>query len=111
MIWVVYPGCGSRIRIQVSKRQRIRIHSTASSSINSRFNKKVKTLNFFLKAKKRAPSIIYIDEIDAIGRQRNMGAGGSMDGGEADQTLNQLLVEMDGMGSAANVILLASTNR
>ncbi len=40
-----------------------------------------------------------------------MGAGGSMDGGEADQTLNQLLVEMDGMGSAANVILLASTNR
>ncbi len=40
-----------------------------------------------------------------------MGQGGSMDGGEADQTLNQLLVEMDGMGSATNVILLASTNR
>ncbi len=78
---------------------------------NSRFKTKVKTQNFFLKAKKRAPSIIYIDEIDAIGRQRNMGAGGSMDGGEADQTLNQLLVEMDGMSSAANVILLASTNR
>lgn len=67
--------------------------------------------NLFDEAKKRAPSIIYIDEIDAIGRQRNMGAAGPMDGGEADQTLNQLLVEMDGMGSATNVILLASTNR
>jgi spastic paraplegia protein 7 len=67
--------------------------------------------NLFEEAKKRAPSIIYIDEIDAIGRQRNMGASGPLDGGEADQTLNQLLVEMDGMGSATNVILLASTNR
>jgi len=67
--------------------------------------------NLFAEAKKRAPSIIFIDEIDAIGRQRNMGQGGSADGGEADQTLNQLLVEMDGMGSAVNVILLASTNR
>jgi len=67
--------------------------------------------NLFSEAKKRAPAIIFIDEIDAIGRQRNMGGGGPMDGGEGDQTLNQLLVEMDGMGSATNVILLASTNR
>merc|ERR1719508_253916 len=67
--------------------------------------------NLFSEAKKRAPAIIFIDEIDAIGRQRNMSQGGPMDGGEGDQTLNQLLVEMDGMGSAANVILLASTNR
>ena len=67
--------------------------------------------SLFAEAKKRAPSIIYIDEIDAIGKQRNMGQGGSADGGEADQTLNQLLVEMDGIGSATNVILLASTNR
>jgi len=67
--------------------------------------------NLFSEAKKRAPAIIFIDEIDAIGRQRNMGGRGPMDGGEGDQTLNQLLVEMDGMGSAANVILLASTNR
>merc|ERR1719295_871539 len=67
--------------------------------------------NLFSEAKKRAPAIIFIDEIDAIGRQRNMGSAGPMDGGEGDQTLNQLLVEMDGMGSAANVILLASTNR
>jgi ATP-dependent Zn protease len=107
MIRVVHPGCGSRIRIQGSKRYRITVPQHCII-INK---KKVKNTNFFLKAKKRAPSIIYIDEIDAIGRQRNMGAGGSMDGGEADQTLNQLLVEMDGMGSAANVILLASTNR
>lgn len=69
--------------------------------------------SLFAEARKRAPSIIYIDEIDAIGKQRdgggsNMGGGG---GGEADQTLNQLLVEMDGMGSTSNVILLASTNR
>jgi hypothetical protein len=127
MIRVVHPGSGSRIPdADPGSRMRMmdpgsgsrgqkgtgsRIRNTASSSINSRFKKKVKTQHFFLKAKKRAPSIIYIDEIDAIGRQRNMGAGGSMDGGEADQTLNQLLVEMDGMGSAANVILLASTNR
>lgn len=69
--------------------------------------------NLFAEARKMAPSIIYIDEIDAIGRQRNQGQGGSSDGstGEAEQTLNQLLVEMDGMGTKENVILLASTNR
>merc|ERR1719391_1832273 len=67
--------------------------------------------NLFAEARKRAPSIIFIDEIDAIGRKRSEGKGGPMDGGEADQTLNQLLVEMDGMGTAANVILIASTNR
>jgi len=67
--------------------------------------------SLFKEARSRAPSIIYIDEIDAIGKQRNQGKGGPMDGGEADQTLNQLLVEMDGMGSTSNVILLASTNR
>jgi len=69
--------------------------------------------NLFAEARKRSPSIIYIDEIDAIGRQRNQGKGGDMGGstGEAEQTLNQLLVEMDGMGTKENVILLASTNR
>merc|ERR1719369_1884524 len=67
--------------------------------------------SLFAEARKRAPSIIYIDEIDAIGKARD--GGGPMSGqtGEADQTLNQLLVEMDGMGSTSNVILLASTNR
>merc|ERR1719397_1644950 len=61
--------------------------------------------------RKRAPSIIYIDEIDAIGKKRNEGQGAGMGNQEGDQTLNQLLVEMDGMGSTADVILLASTNR
>merc|ERR1719309_702784 len=67
--------------------------------------------NLFAEARKRAPSIIYIDEIDAIGKKRD--SGNQMDGGagEAVQTLNQLLVEMDGMGTKENVILLASTNR
>merc|ERR1719295_219205 len=66
--------------------------------------------SLFAEARKRAPSIIYIDEIDAIGKKRSEGQGtGSNQEGE--QTLNQLLVEMDGMSSTSNVILLASTNR
>lgn len=69
--------------------------------------------DLFSEGKKRAPCIIYIDEIDAIGRQRSgnesMGQGGSS--GESEQTLNQLLVEMDGMASKAGVLMLASTNR
>ena len=71
--------------------------------------------DLFKEARKRSPSIIYIDEIDAIGRKRSGGAG-SGDGrstGEAEQTLNQLLVEMDGITSSVegNVIMIASTNR
>lgn len=66
--------------------------------------------DLFKEAKKRAPCIIYIDEIDAIGRRRSdLGAEGST--GEEEQTLNQLLVEMDGMATKEGVILLASTNR
>lgn len=66
----------------------------------------------FKEARKRAPCIIYIDEIDAIGRQRSSGSG-SFDGasGESEQTLNQLLVEMDGMATREGVLMLASTNR
>jgi len=67
--------------------------------------------NLFAEARKRAPSIIYIDEIDAIGKKRNEGQGAGVGNQEGDQTLNQLLVEMDGMGSTSNVILMASTNR
>ncbi|XP_071448663.1 mitochondrial inner membrane m-AAA protease component paraplegin, partial [Hetaerina americana] len=72
--------------------------------------------DLFKEAKKRAPCIIYIDEIDAIGRKRSTarsGAGGPLDGasGEGEQTLNQLLVEMDGMASKEGVLMLASTNR
>ncbi|UYV61543.1 K02A2.6-like [Cordylochernes scorpioides] len=65
--------------------------------------------DLFSEARKRAPSIIYIDEIDTIGRNRSMGEVG--ESREEEQTLNQLLVEMDGMASTEGVIMLASTNR
>ena len=67
--------------------------------------------DLFKQAKKRKPCIIYIDEIDAIGRKRS--EGGMLDGasGESEQTLNQLLVEMDGMASNKGVLVIASTNR
>ena len=55
------------------------------------------------------PCIIFIDEIDAVGRQRGAGLGGGHD--EREQTLNQLLVEMDGFDERANIILIAATNR
>merc|ERR1719210_1256427 len=76
--------------------------------------------SLFAEARKRSPAIIYIDEIDAIGRKRSGvgggaggGGGGGSSGGEAEQTLNQLLVEMDGIVSSTegNVIMIASTNR
>lgn len=65
--------------------------------------------DLFEQAKAAAPAIIFVDEIDAVGRQRGAGFGGGHD--EREQTLNQLLVEMDGFDSKAGVILLASTNR
>ena len=67
--------------------------------------------DLFKEARTRTPCIIYIDEIDAIGRRRGQGGGSGVGDGEGEQTLNQLLVEMDGMGSKSGVILLASTNR
>jgi cell division protease FtsH len=65
--------------------------------------------DLFKKAKRNAPCIIFIDEIDAVGRQRGAGLGGSHD--EREQTLNQILVEMDGFETDANVIIIAATNR
>ncbi len=65
--------------------------------------------DLFDQAKKEAPSIIFIDEIDAVGRQRGAGLGGGHD--EREQTLNQLLVEMDGFGVNTGVIVMAATNR
>lgn len=67
--------------------------------------------DLFNEARKRAPCIIYIDEIDAVGRKRSGSLGNTGTTGESEQTLNQLLVEMDGMASKENVIMLASTNR
>jgi len=65
--------------------------------------------DLFDQAKKHAPAIVFIDEIDAVGRQRGAGLGGGHD--EREQTLNQLLVEMDGFGNNAGVIVMAATNR
>jgi len=65
--------------------------------------------DLFEQGKKHAPCIIFIDEIDAVGRHRGAGLGGGHD--EREQTLNQLLVEMDGFETGSNVIVLAATNR
>ena len=65
--------------------------------------------DLFEQAKKNAPSLVFIDEIDAVGRQRGAGLGGGHD--EREQTLNQLLVEMDGFGANEGIIMIAATNR
>lgn len=65
--------------------------------------------DLFEQAKRNAPCIVFIDEVDAVGRQRGAGLGGSHD--EREQTLNQILVEMDGFDSNTNVIVIAATNR
>jgi cell division protease FtsH len=65
--------------------------------------------DMFENAKKNAPCIIFIDEIDAVGRQRGAGLGGGND--EREQTLNQMLVEMDGFETNLGVIVVAATNR
>ncbi len=65
--------------------------------------------DLFSQAKKQSPAIVFIDEIDAVGRQRGAGLGGGHD--EREQTLNQLLVEMDGFGANEGVIIIAATNR
>ena len=65
--------------------------------------------DLFAKAKKNSPCIVFIDELDAVGRQRGAGLGGSND--EREQTLNQILVEMDGFDATTNIIIIAATNR
>ncbi len=65
--------------------------------------------DLFDQAKRNSPAIVFVDEIDAVGRQRGAGLGGSHD--EREQTLNQILVEMDGFDSSSNVIVVAATNR
>ena len=65
--------------------------------------------DLFAQAKATAPSIIFVDEIDAVGRQRGAGLGGGND--EREQTLNQLLAEMDGFDASTSVIVIAATNR
>ena len=65
--------------------------------------------DLFGEAKKASPCIIFIDEIDAVGRQRGRGLGGGND--EREQTLNQILVEMDGFDKNAGIVVMAATNR
>ena len=65
--------------------------------------------DLFDQAKRHSPCIVFVDEIDAVGRQRGAGLGGSHD--EREQTLNQMLVEMDGFDTDTNVIIIAATNR
>ncbi len=65
--------------------------------------------DLFTKAKQHAPAIVFVDEIDAVGRQRGAGLGGGHD--EREQTLNQILVEMDGFSNETNIIVIAATNR
>ena len=65
--------------------------------------------DLFNKAKAAAPAIVFIDEIDAVGRQRGAGLGGGND--EREQTLNQMLAEMDGFDQTESVIVMAATNR
>ncbi len=65
--------------------------------------------DLFKRAREQAPAVIFVDEIDAVGRQRGIGMGGGND--EREQTLNQILVEMDGFGTDTNVIVMAATNR
>src|SRR5205085_10452375 len=65
--------------------------------------------DLFDKARKSAPCIVFVDEIDAVGRQRGSGLGGGSD--EREQTLNQILVEMDGFDTNTGVIVIAATNR
>ena len=109
------PGCG---KTMLAKAVATEAHVPFLSMNGSEFIEMIGGLgaarvrDLFKEAKKRSPCIIYIDEIDAIGRQR-AGVGGQQQfsSGESEQTLNQLLVEMDGMASKEGVLMLASTNR
>ncbi|XP_011496109.1 PREDICTED: paraplegin [Ceratosolen solmsi marchali] len=107
------PGCGKTL---LAKAVATEANVPFLSMNGSEFNEIVRGLgaarirNLFNEAKKRAPSIIYIDEIDAIGKKRSETFGSKLTP-EHEQTLNQLLTEMDGMASRQDVIVLASTNR
>lgn len=98
------------VKMNKSKNEQLKQFSWLLLWITTK-NFKIVCRDLFKEGRKRSPCIIYIDEIDAIGRKRS--GGGQWDGGtgEGEQTLNQLLVEMDGMVSKDGVIMLASTNR
>lgn len=109
------PGCGKTL---LAKAIATEVNVPFLSMNGSEFIEMIGGLgaarvrDLFKEAKNRAPCIIYIDEIDAVGRARSSGASSwGPGGGEGEQTLNQLLVELDGMKSREGVVVLASTNR
>lgn len=106
------PGCGKTLLAKaVSGEANVPFFHISGSEFVEMFvgvgASRVRDL--FKQAKKGAPSIVFIDEIDAVGRQRGAGLGGGHD--EREQTLNQILVEMDGFDTGDNVIVIAATNR
>jgi cell division protease FtsH len=106
------PGCGKTLMARaVAGEAGVPFFSISGSEFVEMFvgvgASRVRDL--FEQAKKHSPCIIFIDEVDAVGRQRGAGLGGSHD--EREQTLNQILVEMDGFGTDTNVIVIAATNR
>ncbi|XP_072013734.1 mitochondrial inner membrane m-AAA protease component paraplegin-like isoform X2 [Amphiura filiformis] len=106
------PGCGKTLLAKaVATEANVPFLAMAGSEfvemIGGLGASRVRSL--FKEARKRSPCIIYIDELDAIGKKRSTSSVGSS--GEEEQTLNQLLVEMDGMGTQKDIIMLASTNR
>jgi len=106
------PGCGKTLLARaVSGEAKVPFYHISGSEFVEMFvgvgASRVRDL--FNQAKKNTPSIVFIDEIDAVGRQRGTGLGGGHD--EREQTLNQILVEMDGFDPRDNVIVIAATNR
>ena len=110
--WLVHPDTGKTLMAKaVSGEAGVPFFSISGSEFVEMFvgvgASRVRDL--FEQAKKHSPCIVFVDEIDAVGRHRGAGLGGSHD--EREQTLNQLLVEMDGFDTDTNVIIMAATNR
>jgi cell division protease FtsH len=106
------PGCGKTLTAKaIAGEAKVPFFSISGSEFVEMFVGvgASRARDLFDQAKQNSPCIIFIDEIDAVGRQRGAGLGGSHD--EREQTLNQILVEMDGFDTATNVIVVAATNR
>ena len=104
------PGTGKTLLAKaVAGEAGVPFFSISGSDFVEMFVGASRVRDLFEQAKKNAPSIVFIDEIDAVGRRRGAGLGGGHD--EREQTLNQLLVEMDGFGINESVIIIAATNR